>query len=208
MGDLRTTSSPTRHFSCSTEDHQVLLELSGQSAYSTVYAEDSTPMRQQWKKDKRRKQIETLRAEGNTFINRSVGEVFEFLCNPDIDPVELTPFEDWVTERSESPGIGSVLRTTVEFAARELDCVARCVDFEPPHRLGMRLEGDLEGMQSWHLASEDAGTRAHLSIEMVKPEWLPAYLQDEKTAGRWCHMLVDQTLVNVKTTLEKSAPSA
>jgi carbon monoxide dehydrogenase subunit G len=146
--------------------------------------------------------MDTLHAEGSILVNHSAGDVFEFLCNPHVDPAELTPFEDRVTERSETPGVGAVLRTTVELAARELDCLARCVEFEPPHRLAMRLEGDLEGTQTWCLSPEGTGTVVQLDIRIAAPEWLPAYLRDETAASRWTQMLVDQTLENVKTALE------
>ncbi|MFQ5593634.1 MAG: SRPBCC family protein [Anaerolineae bacterium] len=146
--------------------------------------------------------MDALHAEGSTLINQPAGDVFEFLCNPHVDPAELTPFEDRVTERSETPGVGAVLRTTVELAARKLDCLARCVEFEPPHKLAMRLEGDLEGTQTWRLSPEGEGTVVQLDIRIVAPEWLPAYLRNERTASRWAQTLVDQTLANVKTALD------
>ncbi|MDQ4075454.1 MAG: SRPBCC family protein [Chloroflexota bacterium] len=149
----------------------------------------------------------TIHAEGSTRIERSVGEVFEFLCNPSIDLAELTPTEDRVTEWSEIRGVGSVRRFTVEIAARQLDYSARCVEFEPPHRLGAQLEGELEGSQVWELTPEAGGTHAQLTIDIVKPQWTPAYLRDETTAARWGQMLVDQTLANVKSALEQAPVS-
>lgn len=150
--------------------------------------------------------MDTLHAEGSTYIDRSEREVFEFLCNPDVDPAELTPMEDEVTEWSPTQGIGSVCRSTIEFAARELESVARCIEFEPPHRLSLRLEGDLEGTQQWWLSPENGGTRIQLTLDLVKPRWMPAYLRDETTAARWGQTLVDQTLENVKSALEKTMP--
>lgn len=151
--------------------------------------------------------METLRADGDTIINRPIEQVFEFLCNPDVDPAELTPMEDRFIEWNERRGIGTICRSTIEFAARELDCIARCVEFEPPQRLGMRLEGDLHGMQVWHLSREDDATRAQLSIDIEKPEWTPAYLRDQDTAAHWGRTLVEQVLENVKSALETPSVS-
>jgi len=143
-----------------------------------------------------------FQAEGNTRIARSPDEVFRFLCDPDVDPADLTPMEDRVVEWQKMEGVGSLCRMTIELAARELECVSRCIEFEPPHKLATRLEGDLEGTQTWRLANEDEDTRLHLSLDMARPQWTPEYLRDERVAGNWGQMLVDQTLENVKSALE------
>lgn len=149
--------------------------------------------------------MERFEAEGSTVIARSPQEVFAFLCEPDVDPAELTPMEDRVVEWQETKGVGSVSRTTIQFAARELDVTSTCVEFEPPERLAVKLEGDLQGRQLWQLAEEDGGTRLHLDLDIVRPEWTPRYLQEEQVAEHWTQMLVDQTLENVKGALEGGA---
>lgn len=60
--------------------------------------------------------MDRVYGEGNTLVGRPADVVFEFLCNP-VDLAELTPFEDRVVERSGTPGVGAVCRTTVELAA-------------------------------------------------------------------------------------------
>ena len=149
--------------------------------------------------------MDRFQAEGNTLIRRSPDDVFKFLCYPDVDPADLTPMEDRVVEWQEMQGVGALSRMTIELAARELDCVCRCTEFEPPHRLATRLEGDLEGTQTWRLASENGGTRLHLSLDIARPEWTPAYLRDEQVAKNWGQTLVDQTLENVKAALESES---
>lgn len=146
--------------------------------------------------------MDKLQGQADVFINRSREETFKFLCDPDVDPAELTPFEDKIIEGGTTHGVGYVCRTTIDLAARELDCTTRCIEYDPPRRLVTRLEGDLEGTQAWELRPENDGTRAQLSFEVVKPEWLPAYLKDKTTGARWSQRLVEQTLENVKTTLE------
>lgn len=143
-----------------------------------------------------------FQAEGSTRIRRAPDEVFRFLCNPDVDPADLTPMEDRIVEWQEMQGVGSLCRMTIELAARELECVSRCIEFEPPHRLATRLEGDLEGSQTWRLAKENGDTRLQLSLDVARPEWTPEYLRDEQAAKNWGQMLVDQTLENVKSALE------
>jgi len=146
--------------------------------------------------------MERFQAEGSTFIERAPREVFAFLCDPAVDAAELTPMEDRVVAREEMKGVGSLTRTTIEFAARELDLVSRCVEFEPAERLVLRLEGDLQGRQSWRVAEEDGGARLYLALDIERPEWTPQYLQDEQVAKNWGQTLVDQTLENVKAALE------
>jgi hypothetical protein len=121
--------------------------------------------------------MKLLHYEGSISIDRPMDAVFEFLANPDIDLEVLTPLEDRIVERQEVQGIGAECRTTVELAARELQYLARCTEYEPPHRLASQLEGDVEG----------------------------ADLRDNMTAERWGQRLVDQTLANVKTFLEQPA---
>jgi uncharacterized protein YndB with AHSA1/START domain len=150
--------------------------------------------------------METLHAKASIFINRPINRTFEFLCDPRVDPTELTPLEEHVTERSQTVGVGFVCRATIELAARELSCETRCIELEPPHRLVTRLEGDLEATQVWELAPEEEGTRAELSIEIIAPKWLPAYLRDETTAARWTKVLAEQTLAKLKASLEESYP--
>jgi uncharacterized protein YndB with AHSA1/START domain len=150
--------------------------------------------------------MKPLHCKGSTYIDQPVAEVFEFLANPKINPEELTPLEDEVTERDQMPGIGTETHMTVEFAARELKYVARCTEYKPPHRLVSQLEGDMmEGTEAWDLASQRDGTRAYLTLELIRPEWTPAYLRDDITADRWGQMLVDQTLANVKSAVERPA---
>lgn len=148
--------------------------------------------------------MHTFHTEADILIERSVNETFEFLCNPPLDRAELTPLEDTVTSLNETKGVGSSRRITIELAARKLDCVFHCVKFEPPHQLVMRLEGDLEGIQTWQLTAEGNGTRAHLLFEVVAPSWTPVYLQDEVVADRWSHRLAEETLANIKAILESS----
>jgi uncharacterized protein YndB with AHSA1/START domain len=152
--------------------------------------------------------MEPLHCESSIYIDRPIGEVFEFLANPSVKPEELTPLEDWVEERDEVRGVGAERRATVEFAARVLEYVARCTEYEPPHRLSSQFEGDLEGNETWQLVSESSGTRVQLTLNFVRPEWTPAYLRDKTTADRWGQMLVDQTLANVKAALEQPAHRA
>jgi carbon monoxide dehydrogenase subunit G len=146
--------------------------------------------------------MDRLYAERDTYIERPPQEVFAFLCDPNVDQAEITPFEDRVTEQSTEPGVGAICRTTVELAARDLDCISRCIEFDPPRRLVMQLEGDLTGRQAWELEPQDNGTRAHLTVDIVAPTWLPQYLRDDRTAANWTTMLADQTLQNVKSALE------
>lgn len=146
--------------------------------------------------------MDRLYAERDAYIQRTPQDVFAFLCNPDVDQAEITPFEDRVTEQSREPGVGAICRTTVELAARDLDLISRCVEFDPPRRLVMQLEGDLTGRQAWELEPEDGGTRAHLTIDIGAPDWLPQYLRDDRTAANWTTTLADQTLDNVKSALE------
>lgn len=143
-----------------------------------------------------------IQATGSTHINRSSEEVFEFLCDPDVDPAELTPMEDRITDWQAMRGVGSSCRTTIEFVARELECTTTCIEFDPPHRLTTQIDGDLAGTQRWQLTPQEDGTQLQLTFEMVEPQWLPAYLREETTAARWAQMLVDQTLTNVKSALE------
>lgn len=145
--------------------------------------------------------MERFQAEGSTFIGRSVREVFAFLCDPDVDAAALTPMEDRVVEGEGTKGVGSVTRTTIELAARELDVTSRCVAFEPPHKMAMSLEGDLQGSQMWEMAQEGDGTQLHLALDIERPDWMPQYLQEEQAAKNWAQMLVDQTLENVKMAL-------
>lgn len=146
--------------------------------------------------------MERFEAEGSTVIARSREAVFTFLCQPDVDPAELTPMEDRVVEWERTKGVGAVSRTTIEFAARELDVTSTCIEFDPPRQLAVALSGDLEGRQVWRLAEEDGGTRLHLDLDLARPEWTPQYLKDEQVAENWGQMLVDQTLENVKGALE------
>lgn len=146
--------------------------------------------------------IGRFQSEGSTLIRRAPDEVFTFLCDPDVDPADLTPMEDRVVEWQDRRGVGSQCRMTIELAARELECVSRCIEFEPPRKLVTRLEGDLEGTQTWRLKGEDGDTRLHLSLDLARPAWTPEYLRDEQTASNWGQMLVDQTLENVKSALE------
>lgn len=151
--------------------------------------------------------MKTLYAKASIFINRPVSQTFEFLCDPRVDPTELTPLEEHVTERSQTAGVGFMCRATIEFAARQLRCETRCVELEAPHRLVTRLEGDLEATQTWELVPEAEGTRTELSLEIVAPTWLPAYLRDETTAARWSQTLTEQTLAKLKSSLEELQPS-
>ena len=148
--------------------------------------------------------VSTLKAGGSTYINRPLNETFEFLCNPAVEPTDLSPFEEKMVEREALWGVGATCRSIIELAARELSCTTRCVEYEPPRRLATRLEGDLEGHQNWILSAENGGTRAELSLEFTAPKWLPGYLHDEVNAARWSQTLVEQTLTRVKTALEKS----
>jgi hypothetical protein len=142
--------------------------------------------------------------EADILIERSVDETFEFLCNPSLDRRELTPLEDTFTSLNQTKGVGSSRRITIEVAARKLDCVFHCVTYEPPHHLVMRLEGDLEGIQTWQLTAEGNHTRARLLFEVAAPVWTPVYLQDEIVADRWSHRLAEETLANIKTAIERS----
>lgn len=144
----------------------------------------------------------TFRTEADILINRSVNETFEFLCSPNLDRAELTPLEDTVTPMNQTRGVGATRRMTIELAARKLNCLAHCVEFEPPHRLVMRVEGDLEGMQAWKLVAEGDATRAYLTFEVAAPVWTPAYLHDQATAERWSRWLAEETLAKVKALLE------
>lgn len=63
----------------------------------------------------------------------------------------------------------------------------------------------MEDTETWRLAPEGPGTQAQLALVLDRPEWTPAYLRDDTTADRWGQMLIDQTLTNVKTTLEQSS---
>lgn len=146
--------------------------------------------------------MDTIHGEGAIHINRSPDEVFEFLCDPDVDPAELTPLEDRITDWQALCEVGSTSRVMIEFAARKLNCLARCTAFEPSRLLATRLEGDLEGEQVWQLAPESGGTRLHLALDFVEPVWLPTYLQDDTTAARWGERLAEATLANVKAALE------
>lgn len=145
---------------------------------------------------------ERFQAEGSTVIGRSRQAVFAFLCDPGVDPAALTPMEDEVVAWQETKGVGSVTRTTIELAARELEVTSTCVEFEPPQQLGLRLEGDLQGTQRWRLEEADSGTRLYLALDIARPEWTPQYLKQEQVAQNWGRMLVDQTLENVKAALE------
>ncbi|MBI3943153.1 MAG: SRPBCC family protein [Chloroflexi bacterium] len=147
--------------------------------------------------------MDQLHCDGSIYINRPIDEVFDFICNPDVDLAELTPMEDEVTESNVIRGVGATIRLTVEFAARKLTYVCRCVEYTPPHRLAQEFEGELEGMQTWHLRPEGEHTLAHLMIDLVLPKWTPAYLHDKTTAEHWGQMLVDQTLNNVKSAIER-----
>lgn len=148
--------------------------------------------------------MHTFHSEADILIERSVNETFEFLCNPSLDRAELTPLEDTITSLNETKGVGSSRRVTIELAARKLDCVFYCVTFEPPHQLVMRVEGDLEGIQTWQLTAEGNHTRARLLFEVAAPLWTPGYLRDEVVADRWSHRLAEETLTNIKTILESS----
>lgn len=145
--------------------------------------------------------MERFQAEGSVFLAREPGEVFGFLCDPAVDAAELTPMEDRVVAGQGTKGVGSTTRTTVELAARELDVVSRCVEFEPGQKLALGLEGDLQGSQVWQMAAEGDGTRLHLALDIERPAWTPAYLQEEQAAQNWAQMLVDQTLENVRRAL-------
>ena len=147
--------------------------------------------------------MDTIQAEGTVHIHRSPEQVFAFLCNPNVDPAALTPMEDRFVEWQEMSGVGSICRSVVEFAARELNCTTRCTEYEPPHRLATRMEGDLVGAQNWRLSPAGTGTELHLSLSIEKPIWLPSYLRDETTAERWGEMLVEQTLENVRSALQQ-----
>ena len=144
-----------------------------------------------------------FQAEDSTLVHRAPDEVFRFLCDPDLDPAQLTPMEDRVEEWQGLKGVGSLCRTTVSLAARDLDCVSRCVEFEPPERVVLQLEGDIKGKQTWHVTPENGDTRLHLALDLEAPQWTPEYLRDEQVAQNWGQMLVDQTLENVKEALEK-----
>lgn len=149
----------------------------------------------------------TYQTEGSTIINRSVSETFEFLCNPEIDRSELTPLEEKITAMEITRGVGATRRFTIEFAARELDCIARCIEFDEPHRLVMQLEGDVEGIQTWELTPTGRRTQIRLALDVVTPDWLPSYLRDDTTANRWGKVLVEQTLARVKSKIEQSKPA-
>ncbi|MSP12256.1 MAG: hypothetical protein EXR62_04775 [Chloroflexi bacterium] len=147
--------------------------------------------------------MDQLHCDGTTYIDRPMDEVFDFICNPKVDRAELTPMEDKVTESHIVSGVGSTIRMTVEFAARKLTFVSRCVEHNPPQRLTQQFEGDLEGTQTWNLETEGAGTLVHLVINLLLPTWTPAYLKDKTTAEHWGQMLVDQTLDNIKSAIEQ-----
>ena len=146
--------------------------------------------------------MENFEAEGSTFIDRPVEEVFDFICNPDVDPAELTPMEDRVTDWQELGGVGAFYRATIELAARELDCVVHCVEHERPRKLTTHMEGDLESRQRWQLAPENGGTRLSLDIELERPHWVPPYLREERAARNWAQMLVEQTLALVRGAMQ------
>ncbi len=142
-------------------------------------------------------------AEDSVSIERPPEDVFRFLSTPPVERAELTPLEEMVLGDEDITGVGAVVRTTLEFAARELHYVARCTRYDPPHRLELRFEGDLQGTQAWHLTPEGTGTRASMTLDIVEPVWTPAYLRDRITAEHWTKMLVDQTLSNVKAGVER-----
>lgn len=147
--------------------------------------------------------MKPIHCEDSTYIDRPITEVFEFLANPSIKQEKLTPLEDQVIKQNELRGLGAVSRATVEFAARQLEYLTRCTEYEPPHRLTRQFEGDLEGSERWQLTTENTGTHAQLTLHLVRPDWTPAYLRDNTTANRWGHMWVDQTLANIKSALEQ-----
>ena len=143
-------------------------------------------------------------AQSSTFINKPVTIAFDFLCDPPVEQTALSPLEEKMIKQAPLRGIGAACQSVIELAARKLNCTTRCIEYAPPQRLVTRLEGDLQGIQDWHLSAENGGTRLQLRFEFTMPEWLPAYLHNNVNATRWSEMLVEQTLARVKTALEQS----
>jgi uncharacterized protein YndB with AHSA1/START domain len=142
-----------------------------------------------------------LKAEGSILIARPIMTVFEFVCDPRRMTEDITPLEERIQSQGE-PGLGWVSQVEVEIAARVVRYQCRCTVFEPPTRLVLEMEGDVNGEQIFTLADQLDGTRLNLYFKCVIPPRAPAYFHDEPARMHFAQTLVSQTLSNIQTALE------
>jgi carbon monoxide dehydrogenase subunit G len=142
-----------------------------------------------------------LKAEGSILIARSIMTVFGFVCDPRRMTEDITPLEDHIQSQGE-PGLGWVSQVEVEIAARVVRYQCRCTVFEPPTRLVLEMEGDVNGEQIFTLAEQPDGTRLNLYFKCAIPPRAPAYFHEEPARMHFAQTLVSQTLSNIQAALE------
>lgn len=96
--------------------------------------------------------------EGSVTINRPIGEVFEYMHNPEND----TEWQPQVieTQASGPPEVGATLTMKRKVMGREMEAVAEITEYDPPHKSSVKSTTGPVSFESSYLFEEvDGGTR-------------------------------------------------
>jgi uncharacterized protein YndB with AHSA1/START domain len=107
-----------------------------------------------------------MRLEESVVVERPIGEVFEYLTDPDRIPEWQTTALEARRETDGPLRVGSRFRETRKFLGRRLESTTEVVEYEPPHVFAVRPSaGPVPFQVTTSLSETAAGTRVVSVLE-------------------------------------------
>jgi len=142
-----------------------------------------------------------IKFENSTFINRSPQDVFDFVNNPANDAKWQTGVElsEWTS--AGPPGVGSTLKSVINFMGRKIESTIEVTIWDPPHRSGLKvLSGPIPFEISVKYEAQGDGT---LLTQSGQAEFGGFFKLAEGLVGKQLEKQFKSDNVTLKSLLEK-----
>ena len=142
-------------------------------------------------------------AEASVVISRPVEEVFEFVNNPENDPLWQSSMMESAQTSEGSMGVGTTLRGVAQLVGQRMEWTAEVTEWEPNRKVTYEVSGGpLSAEQSLTFEAVEAGTKFTLVLE---GETGGFFKLAEPIVTRMLQRDTETDLANLKDILEAEA---
>lgn len=143
------------------------------------------------------------RVEASVLISRPVEEVFEFVNNPENDPLWQSSMLESEQTSEGSMGVGTTLRGVAQLVGQRIEWTAEVTEWEPNRKVTNEVSGGpLSAEQSLTFEAVEGGTKFTLVLEGETGSF---FRLAEPIAIRMLQRDTESDLANLKDILEAEA---
>lgn len=138
----------------------------------------------------------------STSIAKPISEVFGYMASPRNGPAFIPNLNENTNIFPEEDGVGQKFDWRFNLAGVDLRGKAEVMEYEPPHKVVIKSEGDTDSTWTYMLEEEEGGTKVTAEVAYEFSETTLQRITNDVVVHKLTQKTAEQMLDNLKVILE------